>query len=515
MSQPESTTASSSRAASPEAPGLGRRTLGTTALVFMIIAAAAPLTVVAAVIPTSFAVNQLVGLPLVFIMLGICLALFAVGYSAMSVYIHNAGAFYAYVSRGLGRATGLSASWVALIAYNGLQIGGYGMLGYTISSFLGSRFGLDVPWWLCAVVCLVIVAVLGLNRVDLSVRLVAVLVVLESLVVIVFDVLGFVAAPEGVSGAALNPANAVGAGLGGALALCVAAFMGFESAAIYSEEAKDPRRSVGRATFIAIAIIALFYAFAAWATTIGIGPGQVVAEAQTDGPDLMFVFFAAHGGAVLADIGQVLLVTSLLACVIAFHNIVARYIFSLGRENMLPRMFAKVSRRSHAPIAGSLAQSTLALVVLILFAIGGTDSEFGPLYPVLTMFNWLGAGIGALGLVVLLLLTSVAVIGYFARDARGFSVWRRLIAPALASLALAGVLALILVNYGDLVGLDPSSPLNWALPCIVLVPGVAGLLVGLWLKASRPTDYARIGSGEARGDLEPEAGRIEAHLETP
>src|SRR5699024_10778971 len=65
-------------------------------------------------------------------------------------------------------------------------------------------------------------------------------------------------------------------GIGVLLAFTMAAFMGFESGAIYSEEAKNPERTVSRATYIAVGIIAAFYAFSAWALQMGVGPESIV-----------------------------------------------------------------------------------------------------------------------------------------------------------------------------------------------------------------------------------------------
>src|SRR5699024_7145887 len=83
-------------------PAGRRRTLGTGHLVFLIIAASAPLTVVAGGAPTSYAVTGSTGVPVGYLALGIILVIFAIGYGAMSVHIQNAGAFYAYVRAGLG-----------------------------------------------------------------------------------------------------------------------------------------------------------------------------------------------------------------------------------------------------------------------------------------------------------------------------------------------------------------------------------------------------------------------------
>lgn len=498
MSHEQTLPSAGNVASNGTAKGLSKRTLGVPALVLLIIAASAPLTVVAGGIPSNFAVTGNIGIPLSFIVLGVCLALFAVGYAAMSAHIRNAGAFYAYIAQGLGQATGVGAAWVALISYNAMQIGIYGLFGFASASFVNAKLGLNVPWWVTALVGFVIVGWLGINKVDLSAKIIGVLVGLEFVAVIVFDVVALSVSPEGISGAGFAPSNLFTAGVGAALAFSMAAFMGFESAAIYSEEAKDPARSIARATYIAVGIISLFYAFSGWAMTVGTGPGAIIAESQKYGPDLLFVFLSGHGAVIISDIAQLLFITSLLAALIAFHNAVARYVFALGRESVLPRGFARVNAHL-APVAGSLAQSALALIMLMVFAVAGISSSLGEMYPVLTFFTWL-TNTAAFGLVLLLVMISVAVIGYFRKNGTEYSLWTRVIAPTLTTLSLGTVFVLIVVNFNVLIGSDGSSPLSWLLPAIVVVPGLLGLLWGLRLKKNHPEIYQGIGFGGA-GDV--------------
>src|SRR5699024_7311141 len=115
---------------------LERRRLSTASLVFIIIAASAPLTVLAGGIPTNFAVAGLLGVPQTYIVLGLLLVLFAVGYTAMSREIQNAGAFYAYVTEGLGNRQGIAAAILALVSYNMMQIGLYGLFGFASANLI-------------------------------------------------------------------------------------------------------------------------------------------------------------------------------------------------------------------------------------------------------------------------------------------------------------------------------------------------------------------------------------------
>src|ERR1700712_3644898 len=168
-----------------------RRRLGVPAVTFMIVAASAPLTVLAGGVTTTFAVTGVLGVPLSFLILGAVLTIFTVGYAAMSRFITNAGAFYSYIAQGLGRPLCVGASILALISYNAMQVGIYGIFGYTVSNLLNVRLGINVPWYVGVFVCIVVVGVLGVNRVDLSAKVLGVLVGLEFLVVIVYDISSF------------------------------------------------------------------------------------------------------------------------------------------------------------------------------------------------------------------------------------------------------------------------------------------------------------------------------------
>jgi amino acid transporter len=479
------------------AAALNSRRIGVPALVFMIIAASAPLTVVAGGVPSNFGVTGLTGIPLSFVVLGIVLILFSIGYAAMSRHVHNAGAFFAYISKGLGKPVGMGAALTALVAYNAMQIGIAGMFGFAFSSFLDSLFGLSLSWWICALVAWVIVGIMGVCRVDFSAKVLGIIVGAEFLVILVFDIIGLGHSPEGVTADGLALDQLFAPGIGAALAFSIAAFMGFESGTIYNEEVKDPRRTAGRATVIAVSIIAVFYAFSAWAMVVGEGASKVIGRSQQFGPDLMFVFLGEHAPVWFVDLANLLFLTSLLAALVAFHNIVASYVFALARDRVLPASLARISRRTGAPVAGSLTQSVLSLIMLLVFAIVGSGND-DPLFPVVTLFTWL-TNMAAFGLVLLMALTALAVVGFLRSKSEEYSLWTRAIAPGLSAVGLIVLFLAIVINFNVLIGSDGASVLSWLLPAIVLVPGIIGTLWAFALRSSSPDLYAGIGSGGTLG----------------
>src|SRR5690606_1687139 len=179
----------------------------------------------------------------------------------------------------------------------------------------------------------------------------------------------------------------------------------FESGAIYSEECRDPRRTIGRATYIAVGIIGVFYAFTAWAMGIGTGVDRVISQADEHGPDLPFVLGSEVMGPAFGRLGAIFLVTAVFAALLSFHNAVARSFFSLGRAGVLPRYLGRAHLKHGSPHLGSVTQTVIAAVVVLIFAIIGDD-------PTETLFNWF-TNFGALGVILLLVITSVSVIGFF------------------------------------------------------------------------------------------------------
>ena len=337
-------------------------------LVFFIVAASAPLTAVAGGQAATYLVTGNQGIPFLFIPLAIILGVFAVGYAAMSHHVADAGAFYTYVTRGLGRIPGVGTAFGALVSYNAMQIGIYGLFGVATAGFMSDKVGITLDWYWWCLIGGAIIAVLGVLQIDLNARVLAVCLILEVIVVALFD-FAILAdpGPQGLTGTGFSPSVATESALGAALVFCVASFVGFESAAIYSEECKDPKRTVARATFIAVALIGVFYALSSWFLANSVGPGHDHQPGRagrrrlrrprarptrrpccsSPGSDRL--------GAFWGDSASLLFCTSLFAALLSFHNAVARYFFALGRERVLPGVLRARARR--APARRSSARS--------------------------------------------------------------------------------------------------------------------------------------------------------------
>jgi amino acid transporter len=347
---------------------LARDRLGVPSVLFFILASIAPMTVAAGVIPTAYAVTGLTGIPVAFLAVAIILALFCAGYIAMSRRIRHAGAFYGFVAAGLGKVPAVAAALMALLAYESFQVASYGALGPSVQAEAAAHLHVHWPWWAWALIIWAVVAGMGLARVEVAARVLAVLTTVEVIITLVETISGLTSPAGGhVDTGALSPSMLTSAGVGtiGVLAVIAGlAFVGFEQSPVLAEEARNPRRTIPRATYTALAAIAVLYASAAWAMEVHAGRAHVAAAAAAQGPGLLYSLSASSA---VAQSAQLLFITSLFAAALAYHNVTWRYMFALSREGVLPAALSRTSRTS-IPRAASVTQSLSGLAVIVVFA---------------------------------------------------------------------------------------------------------------------------------------------------
>lgn len=461
-------------APTPTAPPQRRLTgrLGVGSIVFMVIAAAAPLTVIGGNVPLAIGLGNGVGAPIGFTIAAVVLLLFSVGFVTMTPHVKEAGAFFSYVTAGLGSRLGLGTAFVALVAYTAIQVGVYGYMGWAANDLVTFFGGPELPWWLYSFVTVAIVAVLGFRHIGLSARVLGVALVLEISVVLLLDIVIFgTGGADGIVTATFAPENIFTGSIGVAVLFALTGFIGFEATAVFRDEAKDPERTIPRATYLAVIIIGVFYALSCWALITGIGVDDAVAVAQAtlagEG-NLMLDTAQQYLGTVVRDIMQVLLITSLFACVLSFHNVIARYQFTLANKGVLPARLGMSNPHHSAPSTSSVVQTITAAVVLLVLALVGLD-------PLVGVFGSM-AGVATVGMVTLMLLTSVAVLVFFARRRDLVrNVFTARIAPVLAVIGLLASLWLVLSNFTLVTGGSPEVS-----TVLALVP-VAALVLGILL----------------------------------
>ena len=210
------------------------------------LAAASPLIGLTGAVPSAMVLGNGLGTPMAYVAVGLILALFGVGYVAMSRQVTNAGALYAYVGRGLGLRIGIGAATVALWAYNTVQVAVYGFFGVVMSAQLNTWFGITVTWWVCAFALLALIQVFGWLNIEIGSKVLGVLMACEWTIMLLmaFSILFKGGAGDGYAVTKVFNPSVIMAGAPGVALVAFASMFGFESSALYGEEVRDPKRSI-------------------------------------------------------------------------------------------------------------------------------------------------------------------------------------------------------------------------------------------------------------------------------
>ena len=124
--------------------GLRKGTIGVLGIVFFVVAAAAPLAGMTGAAPVAIVLGSGSGTPGAYLLVGLVLLLFSVGYAAMTHRVTNAGAFFAYVGRGLGTNAGVGSALVSMVAYLTVQWAIYGFFGVVTDKRIRNQYFLHV-----------------------------------------------------------------------------------------------------------------------------------------------------------------------------------------------------------------------------------------------------------------------------------------------------------------------------------------------------------------------------------
>lgn len=461
-----------------------RGSLGVSDIVLMVVAAAAPLTVVGGGVPIAILLGNGAGVPTMFVFSAAVLLLFAVGLSAMARVVPKPGAFFTYVGYGLGRPLGLGTANLAMLTYTLIQAAVYGFLGLQLEKAVTGLGGPQLPWWTWTLTVIALVGCLGYHRIELSSKVLGVLLLGEIGIVLILDAAIIARGGEaGLSLASFEPSTVFSGAPGIALMFAVAGFIGFESTAIFRSEAKDPDRTIPRATYVAVLLIGGFYALSSWAMVVAWGPADVVAAAGADPAGMIMATAQAYLGSWASVTVNILLITSLFACVLSFHNVLARYQHSMASASVMPASLRAVHHRHGSPSRSSMVQTVTAATLIAVFAVLGLDPE-------LEVFTWF-SGVATLGIVALMALTCLAVIVYFRRPGVAtLGRWQSTIAPSIGLVGLVVILLAVLANFTALIG--GSSVLANCFLALVVGSVLLGVAQALWMRRANVLAYTEL-----------------------
>jgi amino acid transporter len=503
----------------PRAESTNRLKVGAVGLVgvlFMALANAAPITAMTGNVPIATAYGNGTYAPAGYLVATVVLTLFTVGYVSMARYITTAGAFYGFISHGLGQVWGMASGVLATMAYVVFEGSLIGIFAYFAHSGLDTWFSWDVNWLVLALIGIVAVAVFGYYDISIAAALLGFFLVCEVLLLaaLALSVLVKGGGPQGLMGASVNPFNAFhglpeGGGLGvklgtdalpagsAAIGLFFAfwSWVGYETTAVYGEESRNPRRIVPMATLIAVVGLGLFYTFVSWMVIAGNGAKQSIDQAANNSIGMFTDLAKANlGGGWVTDVYLFLIISGSFACALAFHNAAARYMYAIGREVPgLSRSLGATHGTHHSPHIASTVQSVITLVLTLGFYLltpnghdatqGGYIYEYGLL-----------AVLGTMAIMIVMIICSVSVIWYFqVKKVHTGDVLTTGIIPGLGGLGMLYVVYLLFSNLSFAGGAAAGSLFFKLIPWITLATFVLGLGAALWLRSNRRQVFDSIG----------------------
>lgn len=460
-----------------------QKKLGVFSLVFFVVAAASPLTGFVGGYPVATLLGNGGGVPGSYVMAGLILLIFSVGYIAMSRHVKNAGAFYAYISEGLGPKLGISGLGLAILTYVSIYLCVAALFGLFTQIFITEFAGSSVPWWVYTLAMLALVCWLGIQKVEIGGRILGVLMIAEVLIAIVVATasISHAANTNTLDFTPFSPALVFQEGLGIALIFSLASFIGFEATAIYSEECVEPEKTIPRATLIAVLLITVFFVYCSWGIVQTFGASEMKAAVEKHTPDLFILNVAGmYFGKWIFVVINLLLITSLFAASQSFHNNLTRYFYTMGKNRIYWTKLADIHPTKGTPAVSSMGVGVSMAIIFVVLAVMGAN-------PFLHVFTW-GSAIATMSILVLQVFVCFAVINFFKkRQDVNEPTWKVTYMPVLAALGLLIMLALVLINIREFSGVQSS--IVYLIPITVASAMVGGFIYSVIIQKVNSTVF--------------------------
>ncbi|MFB8038352.1 amino acid permease [Streptomyces sp. NPDC056004] len=288
-----------------------------------------------------------------FLIAGVASAAAAFSYAEFAGLIPKAGSAYTYGYAVLGELVGWFIGWDLLLEYTAIvAVVAIGISGYF--SFLLGEMGLEVPKWMlgapgtgdghkvdlfAALLCLLVAYLLTLG-IKNAARFETVVVVLKVLVVLLVI---------GVGVFHINTANytpffpfGISGAFTGAATVFFAVF-GYDAMSTAAEESKDAQRHMPKAILYSLGISMVLYVAACLVLT------GMQSYKDIDPESGFSTAFKSVGLDRLADVIAVGAIIGILTVMFTFMLGVTRVWFSMSRDGLLPKWFAKTHPTRHVP----------------------------------------------------------------------------------------------------------------------------------------------------------------------
>lgn len=473
--------------ASGSGTALAREAIGLREVLFQSITHMAPAAAVAfsIIIGANFAGGAL-PLSVVFALIGCLLVAISIG--QLAKHLPSAGGFYTYTAKGIHPSVGFLVAWGYALVEPLVAPALYLIFGQVVAGTLQAEFGWNFSqwWWVAAIAAAVVVFLLGTFGIQLSARVGTLLGVFEVGVFALLAIWLIATADHntlsvfGTEFATVEGFTGIKGVIAGSV-YAILAFIGFEAAAPLAEEARDPRRTIGRAVVLSCVAIGLFYVLTTYAATAFFGPeGFVGFPASGDGNPWDALARTAWGaGWVLVFLA---IANSAIANSNAGSNAATRTLFSMGRIRLLPSILGRTDPRSASPRVAVWTQFVIGVGVALWLG-AQYNSPF-------TGFAILGTIIGAVVIAIYMMVNLACLLYYLRYQRSEFNPLKHAVVPILGILAFVPGF-LVAIGIGGSV-FDFIGPLPYPFNVVGPVVGIWYLIGVVYLVYLYATDRQRV-----------------------
>ena len=137
------------------------------------------------------------------------------------------------------------------------------------------------------------------------------------------------------------------------------AFIGFDVVATSAEEVENPQRTLPRGIFAGLAVVTVLYVLVTLVLT-GMVPYTTLAEAEDPSLATAFVAVGAGWAAQVISIGVLLGLTTVIMVLLLG---LARVVFAMSRDGLLPRVLSKTSEAHKTPARIQILAGTIVALI--------------------------------------------------------------------------------------------------------------------------------------------------------
>lgn len=302
--------------------------------------------------------------PLVYIVGFVAISFTALSYMRMSNKFPIAGSVYAYVQRGINPHVGFVAGWLILLDYVFVP-----SLLYTMVANWGVELIPEIPWFVWILIFVVFNTIVNVRGMEMTKGLDWVMFVMEVVILIVFVYLGFKYVLNGGGYGYIAPDPFYQPGkvdmsfIASACSIACLSFLGFDGMSTLAEETIKPEKNIGKGIIIALCAIIGVFVLQTYVAALILPDWK-----NTDMATGFFDAAALAGG---EGFRKILLAVNILAIgvanIMAAQTATARMLYGMGRDGVIPKIFAKIHPKYQTPYVGAIIIGGFScLVPLIL-----------------------------------------------------------------------------------------------------------------------------------------------------